>query len=138
MNIQPCSQNQQQSFGITPIYGGNNPAKSKAKLKQFLQALTPKDRATVLRRFEKSPARVSITYARDNNEFSKSYGLTLKLADATDDKDPWAYIFGRKFSKNEISEFKENFLFKLPVPRRPKKSDAEVTKKLMEHLDMEG
>lgn len=138
MNIQPISQNQQQSFGITPVYRGKNPAKSQAKLVEFLKKLSPRDRATVLRRFEQSPAEVAITYARGNGEVTKAFGLEFKLADAPDSNDPWAYIFNGKLSQEAITDFKEGFLFKLPRTKQPKRSDAEVTKKLMEHLNLEG
>lgn len=139
MNIQSFNQGQQPNFGITPVYRGNNPAKSRAKLAEFLGKLSPKDRAAVLRKFEKSPARVSVTYRRENGDgFHKPYGLELKLADATDQKDPWANIWNGKLAPENLAEFKANFLSKLPVPRKPKRPDAEVKRALDAHLGLNG
>ncbi len=139
MNIQSFNQGQQPNFGITPVYRGNNPAKSRAKLAEFIGKLSPEDRAAVLRKFEKSPARVAVTYARhDSDDLPKIFGLELKLADATDQRDPWAIIWNGKLSREDIKEFKQNFLSKLPVPKRPKRPDAEVKRALDAHLGLKG
>lgn len=143
MNIQPVSQNQQQSFGMTPIYMGKHPSRARVGLQTFLfEVVTPLTRKQILQEMEQNHSRLHVNFdhtflltlrqpGRYNNFHNgKGFIASLVPPNSHQGKGFLDFLKGlRESAQPQITGAE----VKLEAAQ-PKMTDAEVKDRLTKHL----